>query len=154
MILVGEVEGPLPRGTPSFANRKCHHSTWTVDSHTLVSPEAQAQNTEAAGGDAQAGSGEIRFGEAMGSAAARLGGVQAAASSGEAASGSAIDVVGGKRRREEGGEAGGSESGAAGEGGQQGKKKSRRGKRKCHTARRADGVQRSKDLAAIHELDE
>ena len=26
-ILVGEVEGPLPRGTPSFANRKCHHST-------------------------------------------------------------------------------------------------------------------------------
>ena len=62
MILVGEVEGgPLPRGTPSFANRKCHHSTWTVDSHTLVSPEAQAQNTAAAGGDAQAGSGEIRF---------------------------------------------------------------------------------------------
>ena len=85
--------------------------------------EAQAQNTAAAGGDAQAGSGEIRFAagdgemrgdaapggvsdEAVDSAAATLGGIQAAASRGEAASGSAIDAVGGKRRREEGGEGG------------------------------------------------
>ena len=130
--------------------------------------EAQAQNTAAAGGDAQAGSGEIRFAagdgemrgdaapggvsdEAVDSAAATLGGIQAAASSGEAASGSAIDAVGGKRMREEGGEDGGSESGAAGEGTHQGKTKSRRGKQKNFRARQADARQREKDGEVLDE---
>ena len=97
---------------PALSKRECT---------PLLSEYWGLRSRSLAGGSCLAGlpGGEIRFGEAVGSAAASFGGIQAAASSGEAASGSATDAVEGKRRREEGGEAEGSESGAAGEGTQQ-----------------------------------